>query len=126
MYPACGSVFLDEAPCAPLSGIKPKRFTTEWMLANKERERAENSNPMTRYLDRRRKVRSGCGHSIYIQPMMKLCLFLRGRERAAFALLPQTSCADAFSGKGLQLAPREVLNDTSLPVSQGGAGCMSS
>ncbi|CDJ62436.1 Chromosome II, complete genome, related [Eimeria necatrix] len=40
-----------------LVGIRPKRFTLEWMLANKERERAENSNPMTRYLDRRRKER---------------------------------------------------------------------
>lgn len=40
-----------------LIGIKPKRYTLEWMLANKERERAENSNPMTRYLDRRRKER---------------------------------------------------------------------
>ncbi|OEH80525.1 hypothetical protein cyc_07811 [Cyclospora cayetanensis] len=40
-----------------LIGIKPKRYTKDWMLANKERERAENSNPMTRYLDRRRKER---------------------------------------------------------------------
>lgn len=38
-------------------GIKPRRYTLEWMLANKERERAENSNPMTRYLDRRRQER---------------------------------------------------------------------
>lgn len=38
-------------------GIKPKRFTIEWMLASKERDRAENSNPCTRYLDRRRKER---------------------------------------------------------------------
>lgn len=38
-------------------GIKPKRFTVEWVEANKERERAENTNPITRYLDRRRKER---------------------------------------------------------------------
>ncbi|PFH37819.1 Cg8 family protein [Besnoitia besnoiti] len=40
-----------------LYGIRPKRFTIEWMLASKERDRAENSNPCTRYLDRRRKER---------------------------------------------------------------------
>lgn len=38
-------------------GIRPKRYTVEWVEANKERERAENSNPVTRYLDRRRKER---------------------------------------------------------------------
>ncbi|EPR62616.1 Cg8 family protein [Toxoplasma gondii TgCatPRC2] len=38
-------------------GIRPKRFTIEWMEASKERDRAENSNPCTRYLDRRRKER---------------------------------------------------------------------
>ncbi|KNG77299.1 hypothetical protein PFMG_03507, partial [Plasmodium falciparum IGH-CR14] len=37
--------------------IKPKRFTVECVEANKERERAENTNPITRYLDRRRKER---------------------------------------------------------------------
>jgi len=34
-------------------GIKPKRYTIEWQQAMKERERVENSNPVTRYLDRR-------------------------------------------------------------------------
>mmetsp|Transcript_18992 Transcript_18992/g.47496 ORF Transcript_18992/g.47496 Transcript_18992/m.47496 type:complete len:260 (+) Transcript_18992:124-903(+) len=34
-------------------GIKPKRFTVDWVMASKERDRAENSNPVTRYLDRR-------------------------------------------------------------------------
>merc|ERR1712107_676199 len=35
------------------TGIKPKRYTIEWMQATKERERQENTNPVTRYLDRR-------------------------------------------------------------------------
>eukprot|EP00395_MALV-II_sp_L67-2_P000148 gene148-167_t len=34
-------------------GIKPKRYTIEWVRATKERERVENTNPVTRYLDRR-------------------------------------------------------------------------
>jgi len=38
-------------------GIKPKRYTMEWIRAEKERERAENSNPVTRYLDRRKAER---------------------------------------------------------------------
>lgn len=38
-------------------GIKPKRYTIEWMEASKERDRAENTNAVTRYLDRRRKER---------------------------------------------------------------------
>ena len=38
-------------------GVKPKRFTPEWMAAAKERERAENTNPVTRYMDRRRRER---------------------------------------------------------------------
>ncbi|KAF8821622.1 Cg8 family protein [Cardiosporidium cionae] len=38
-------------------GVKPKRYTIEWMEASKERDRAENTNPFTRYLDRRRKER---------------------------------------------------------------------
>jgi hypothetical protein len=38
-------------------GIRPKRFTPEWQSALKERERAENTNPVTRYLDRRREER---------------------------------------------------------------------
>mmetsp|Transcript_75066 Transcript_75066/g.169973 ORF Transcript_75066/g.169973 Transcript_75066/m.169973 type:complete len:214 (+) Transcript_75066:78-719(+) len=33
-------------------GIKPKRYTIEWIQATKERERLENTNPVTRYLDR--------------------------------------------------------------------------
>jgi len=40
-------------------GIKPKRYTIEWIQATKERERIENTNPVTRYLDRRRTER-GC------------------------------------------------------------------
>jgi len=38
-------------------GIRPKRFTPEWQGMMKERERAENTNPVTRYLDRRRAER---------------------------------------------------------------------
>jgi len=38
-------------------GIKPKRYTQEWLVATKERERVENTNPITRYLDRRRRER---------------------------------------------------------------------
>merc|ERR1719473_2632161 len=38
-------------------GIKPKRFTPEWQARLKDRERAENTNPVTRYLDRRRAER---------------------------------------------------------------------
>lgn len=38
-------------------GIRPKRYTQEWMVALKERERVENTNPVTRYLDRRRRER---------------------------------------------------------------------
>merc|ERR1719195_1657416 len=38
-------------------GIKPKRYTIEWIQATKERERIENTNPVTRYLDRRRTER---------------------------------------------------------------------
>eukprot|EP00388_Colpodella_angusta_P016102 GDKJ01039914.1.p1 GENE.GDKJ01039914.1~~GDKJ01039914.1.p1 ORF type:complete len:200 (+),score=47.58 GDKJ01039914.1:1-600(+) len=38
-------------------GIKPKRFTVEWLEAQKERDRIENSNAVTNYLDRRRKER---------------------------------------------------------------------
>ncbi|KAF4696063.1 hypothetical protein FOZ60_002294 [Perkinsus olseni] len=38
-------------------GVKPKRYTPEWVEATKERERAENTNPVTRYLDRRRAER---------------------------------------------------------------------
>merc|ERR1712061_157171 len=34
-------------------GIKPKRYTIDWLHAQKERERTENGNPVTRYLDRR-------------------------------------------------------------------------
>lgn len=44
-------------------GIKPKRYTIEWVQAQKERERAENSNPVTRYLDRRVAER---GHHVYL------------------------------------------------------------
>jgi hypothetical protein len=38
-------------------GIRPKRYTEEWVIATKERERVENCNPVTRYLDRRRAER---------------------------------------------------------------------
>lgn len=38
-------------------GVKPKRFTPEWVAAMKERERAENTNPVSRYMDRRRRER---------------------------------------------------------------------
>eukprot|EP00922_Rhytidocystis_sp_ex-Travisia-forbesii_P009022 GHVS01013161.1.p1 GENE.GHVS01013161.1~~GHVS01013161.1.p1 ORF type:complete len:241 (-),score=37.39 GHVS01013161.1:231-953(-) len=41
----------------PLIGIKPKYFTPEWQEAMKERDRAENSNAIQCYLDRRRKER---------------------------------------------------------------------
>eukprot|EP00922_Rhytidocystis_sp_ex-Travisia-forbesii_P015255 GHVS01022767.1.p1 GENE.GHVS01022767.1~~GHVS01022767.1.p1 ORF type:complete len:291 (+),score=32.25 GHVS01022767.1:100-873(+) len=41
----------------PLVGLKPKYFTIEWQEAMKERDRAENSNSIQCYLDRRRKER---------------------------------------------------------------------
>lgn len=44
-------------------GIKPKRYTIDWVMAMKERERCENSNPITRYLDRRVAER---GHHLYV------------------------------------------------------------
>ncbi|XP_952419.1 uncharacterized protein TA12410 [Theileria annulata] len=40
-----------------LIGIKPKRYTIEWINAEKERALAENTNPVTRYLERRRSER---------------------------------------------------------------------
>ncbi|AFZ79163.1 hypothetical protein BEWA_020090 [Theileria equi strain WA] len=40
-----------------LIGIKPKRYTIEWINASKERDLAENTNPISRYLDRRRSER---------------------------------------------------------------------
>ncbi|UKK02184.2 Cg8 protein [Theileria orientalis] len=40
-----------------LIGVKPKRYTVEWVNASKERALAENTNPVTRYLDRRRRER---------------------------------------------------------------------
>ncbi|ORM40806.1 uncharacterized protein BXIN_2267 [Babesia sp. Xinjiang] len=40
-----------------LIGVKPKRYTIEWIEAQKERELAENTNPISRYLDRRRSER---------------------------------------------------------------------
>ncbi|KAK2194964.1 uncharacterized protein BdWA1_003556 [Babesia duncani] len=48
----------------PLVGVKPKRYTIEWIQAQKERELAENTNPISRYLDRRRSVSIKCimGH----------------------------------------------------------------
>eukprot|EP00929_Paragymnodinium_shiwhaense_P073636 TRINITY_DN375_c0_g1_i4.p2 TRINITY_DN375_c0_g1~~TRINITY_DN375_c0_g1_i4.p2 ORF type:complete len:219 (-),score=36.66 TRINITY_DN375_c0_g1_i4:139-795(-) len=49
-------------------GIKPKRYTIEWMQASKERERQENCNPVTRYLDRRREERGGVWIAQYHLP----------------------------------------------------------
>merc|ERR1712066_757137 len=49
-------------------GIKPKRYTIEWIQANKERERIENTNPVTRYLDRRRHERGGTWIAQYHLP----------------------------------------------------------
>ncbi|KAK1442858.1 hypothetical protein BgAZ_303760 [Babesia gibsoni] len=40
-----------------LIGVKPKRYTIEWIEAQQERELAENTNPISRYLDRRRSER---------------------------------------------------------------------
>merc|ERR1711862_476030 len=42
-------------------GIKPKRYSIEWIQANRERERQENTNPVTRYLDRRRQSEAASG-----------------------------------------------------------------
>lgn len=39
-------------------GISPSIYTQDWIEASRERDRAENSYPFTRYLDRRRKVHS--------------------------------------------------------------------
>merc|ERR1719324_1932759 len=49
-------------------GIKPKRYTIEWVAATKERERIENTNPVTRYLDRRREERGGVWIAQYNLP----------------------------------------------------------
>jgi len=49
-------------------GVKPKRYTPEWMQATKERERQENTNPVTRYLDRRRGERGGIWIAQYHLP----------------------------------------------------------
>merc|ERR1712226_477972 len=49
-------------------GIKPKRYTIEWMQATRERERQENTNPVTRYLDRRRTERGGTWIAQYSLP----------------------------------------------------------
>ena len=49
-------------------GIKPKRYTIEWVEATKERERIENTNPVTRYLDRRRYERSNIWIAQYSLP----------------------------------------------------------
>uniref|UniRef100_A0A0G4HC95 Cg8 protein n=1 Tax=Chromera velia CCMP2878 TaxID=1169474 RepID=A0A0G4HC95_9ALVE len=38
-------------------GVKPKRYTVEWIEAEKERDRCENTNPVGHYLDRRRRER---------------------------------------------------------------------
>lgn len=47
---------------AMMFGIKPLRYTIEWMEAAKERERQENANPVTRYLDRRNAERGFMFH----------------------------------------------------------------
>ena len=52
-------------------GIKPLRYTIEWMEAAKERERQENANPVTRYLDRRCAERGFLFHMSEIS----LCLY---------------------------------------------------
>jgi len=49
-------------------GIKPKRYTIEWIQATKERERCENTNPVTRYLDRRRAERGSTWLMQYYLP----------------------------------------------------------
>ncbi|CAK0823026.1 unnamed protein product, partial [Prorocentrum cordatum] len=49
-------------------GIRPKRYTVEWLQATKERERIENTNPVTRYLDRRRTERGGTWTDRAVQP----------------------------------------------------------
>mmetsp|Transcript_69353 Transcript_69353/g.129559 ORF Transcript_69353/g.129559 Transcript_69353/m.129559 type:complete len:228 (+) Transcript_69353:53-736(+) len=49
-------------------GIRPKRYTIEWIVATKERERIENTNPVTRYLDRRRSERGSTWILQYILP----------------------------------------------------------
>lgn len=48
-------------------GIKPKRYTPEWICATKERERVENTNPVSRYLDRRYAER---GHHVPLGEIM--------------------------------------------------------
>mmetsp|Transcript_5086 Transcript_5086/g.12198 ORF Transcript_5086/g.12198 Transcript_5086/m.12198 type:complete len:226 (+) Transcript_5086:58-735(+) len=49
-------------------GIRPKRYTIEWLMATKERERIENTNPVTRYLDRRRTERGSTWILQYSMP----------------------------------------------------------
>ncbi len=53
MIAFCVLLFCNVAQKTGNIGIKPKRYTIDWCQATKERERVENSNPVTRYLDRR-------------------------------------------------------------------------
>ncbi|CAK9053390.1 unnamed protein product [Durusdinium trenchii] len=58
-------------------GIRPKRYTIEWMQANRERERQENTNPVTRYLDRRRTERGGTWIAQYNLPWHPYWVWMR-------------------------------------------------
>merc|ERR1711862_626647 len=58
-------------------GIKPKRYTIEWMQANKERERIENTNPVSRYLDRRKYERAGNWLAQYTLPWHPYFIWMR-------------------------------------------------
>ncbi|GFE54759.1 CG8 [Babesia ovis] len=59
-----------------LIGVKPKRYTVEWIEAQKERELAENTNPITRYLDRRRRERGSTWMLRHYMPSHPYYLFL--------------------------------------------------
>merc|ERR1719387_2796773 len=61
-------LFMNVAQNGGSIGIKPKRYTIEWIEATKERERVENTNPVTRYLDRRRAERGSTWIAQYHLP----------------------------------------------------------
>lgn len=65
-------------------GIKPKRYTIEWMQATRERERQENTNPVTRYLDRRRTERGGTWIAQYHLPWHPYWMWMSGSHDEDF------------------------------------------
>eukprot|EP00403_Amphidinium_massartii_P015135 CAMPEP_0178434084 /NCGR_PEP_ID=MMETSP0689_2-20121128/33241_1 /TAXON_ID=160604 /ORGANISM="Amphidinium massartii, Strain CS-259" /LENGTH=224 /DNA_ID=CAMNT_0020056137 /DNA_START=34 /DNA_END=708 /DNA_ORIENTATION=- len=65
-------------------GIRPKRYTIEWLIATKERERLENTNPVTRYLDRRRAERGSTWIAQYHLPWHPFWMWMRNTHDTDF------------------------------------------